>query len=135
MMTAQMEKTKISNAVKILKNGAMIKNRLIGRVPTQNSMVKTGMIMTNAVPKSGCLNTIIVGNKAIRNGTTRELKFFILRLWSDKYRASAITITHLAISEGCNPKGSPKFIHRYVPAIFSPKNGRVTAMIIHPYIK
>ena len=67
-------------------------------------------------------------------GTTIASKFFILRLWSDKYRASAITITHLAISEGCNPKGSPIFIHRYVPAIFSPKNGTVTAMIMQPYI-
>ena len=131
-MNAQTVKKMIFDAAIIVIIGVIIKKIVKLLTPAHKSIGSKGAHIITAVPKSGWLRTINAGIKAIKSGIIFDPKFFICKLWSAKSFASVITITHLAISDGCRQNGKPKFNHRYVPATFCQHKGSKTAINIIP---
>ena len=90
-----LEKVKENNAVN--KQQVKINIHSIG-ICAQQSIIKKQNIKTNEVPKSGCKNIKIQGNKTIISGVSRSLKEQIVFFSSTA--ANEKTVVNFAISEG-----------------------------------
>ena len=96
-------------------------------------MGNNGVNIIIAVPRSGCWSIITVGARPSKSGIIIDEKFFIFKLWSDRYLARAIMVKIFANSLGCTENGSPKSSHRNVPACGDPKNGSIIIIIPKMY--